>query len=247
MSTTARVVCPTLHVERLDDDRVWMTLRRSLERLSKSCGHATAFVSTGHARREQRELGGRLRWIADQGHEIAMHTHFRRLHRPDLTEAAMSHSPLTDEDIVASLQADYAYLVDRGHVPRGFCAGRWSIYPATTEWLSTHGFHYDCSFRSYALKYDNPSAVAGDSHKELSTVNGILEVPTTATLRTMLVRPTMQRCPSLPYEGGTYALYYLHDWDLLARRKEVAFGLLARRLRNSSVVPVCELVRAFGE
>ncbi len=241
MRRTAPVVCPTFHVERLDDDRVWPRLRGSLERLAEHGGRATAFVSPRSALNKGADLGERLQWIADEGHEIALHTHFR----PGGADPKGS-APLSDDDIVASLEADYAYLVDRGHIPHGFCAGAWSIYPAAMAWIRAHGFRYDCSFRSFELKYDNPSAVAGDNHLRVSVVNGTLMIPTTATLRATLSRPIARHCVSLPYDRGTYALFYLHDYDLLSRGKEFAFRLLARRLRRSSVVPVQEVARAIG-
>jgi hypothetical protein len=189
------------------------------------------------------DVGNRLGWIADRGHEIAMHTHFRRRDQLDAKSVPDGSACITDEDIVASLEADYAYLVDRGHRPRGFCAGGWAIHPAATEWLRTQDFHFDCSFRSFALGYDSAPAVAGSSHRGLSVVNGVLQVPTTATLKAMLLSPTARACPSLSFDGGIYTLFYLHDWDLLTRRRDVAFRLLTRRMRRWSVVPVRDLVR----
>ena len=51
----------------------------------------------------------------------------------------------------------------------------------------------------------------------------------------------------IPNDFGTYALYYLHDWDLLDRRKEVAWHFLARRLHGSTVVPVQEIAREMRD
>jgi len=235
-------VCPTLHVERLYDDGIWPTLRRALERLERHGGRATLFISTRRARQSERDLGDRLQWLADHGHEVAQHTHFHRSSPPDSRPDAPA--PPSADDIVASLDGDYDYLVEHGHVPRGFCAGTWSIYPAAAAWLRRREFRYDCSFRSYALDYDNPSAVAGDSHAGTALVDGVLQIPTTASLGVMARRIATRRYPSVPFGGSSYALFYLHDWDLRVRRKEVAWHVLARRLGGSAVVPVQEVAHA---
>jgi hypothetical protein len=240
-SAQPRVVCPTLHVEQMHDDRAWSVFRRSLERLAQRGGRATAFISTRRARAANADLGDRLRWLVDQGHEVAMHTHYR----PSGSARDDEPRPLTDNEIVASLEDDYGYLVERGHQPRGFSAGGWSSYPVATEWLETRGFEYDCTFRSFALTYDNPSASPGDNHRGPSVVNGMLQIPTTASLRAMTRNVMRRRYPSVPYDDGTYSLYYLHDWDLLDWRKEVAWRVVARRLDGASVVPVQEIARAM--
>jgi hypothetical protein len=246
VSTWPTFVCPALHVERLFDDEVWPLLRRALERLERQGGRATAFVSTRRARAAERDLGERLKWLVDHGHEIAMHTHFRRSRAAQEATAEPNAVPLTDAEVVASLDGDYQYLVDHGHVPRGFCAGTWAIHPATAGWLRRRGFHYDCSFRSYALRYDNPSAVAGDSHTGASLVQGVLRIPTTASLGVMARSLATRRFPSVHFDGGSYALFYLHDWDLRVRRKDVAWHVLVRRLGHTSVVPVREVAAAIS-
>jgi peptidoglycan/xylan/chitin deacetylase (PgdA/CDA1 family) len=241
MSSRPSIICPTLHVERLEDDRVWTRLRRALELVVQRGGHATMFVSTLSARHAGADLESRLGWIAGHGHEIAMHTHFRHRGRPDAERTI----PLTGDDVVASLEADYAYLVDRGHRPGGFCAGAWSMSTTTTEWLRSRAFQYDCSFRSFALRYDNPAAAAGSGRSEIEIANGVVATPTTATLKAMVFATQRRRCASLP-EGGRYALFYLHDYDLLDRRKEVAFRLAMRRVGSASVVPVQELLNSIA-
>src|SRR5215831_19112836 len=83
MSRRPSIICPTFHVERLNDDRVWSKLRSALEHLVRRGGHATAFVSTISARHDGDDIAERLSWIAGEGHEIAMHTHFRHRGRHD--------------------------------------------------------------------------------------------------------------------------------------------------------------------
>jgi peptidoglycan/xylan/chitin deacetylase (PgdA/CDA1 family) len=231
-------------VEQLQHDVVWTVLRQALEYLERAGGRATAFVSTTQARQAEYDLSERLQWLVDHGHEVAMHTHFRSSLQP--SEVVGVVQTPTDADVAACLAADYGYLVDHGHVPRGFCAGSWSIFPAAGAWLRRHDFRYDCSFRTYALGYEHPPAAAGDSHVATSHVNGLVQIPTTATLRTMISNAATRRYPFLPYEGGKYTLFYAHDWDLLVRRRALAWRLLAWRLQGSRFVTVSELASEIG-
>lgn len=239
MSRAVDLICPTFHVEQLGDDEVWQALQRSLRRLVQHGGRCTAFVATGRAQRHGHELGARLDWLVGEGHEIAMHTHYRPM---DATDAEKrKHGAVTDRDVIHSLESDFEYLVARGHAPKGFCAGVWSNRPIATTWLGERGFEYECTNRSNRSPDGARVTIGGCAQDRLVRSRTMIEVPATASLRSMFLASLSRRYPAARSGSGTYALFYLHDYDLRSRRLECAFSAVVSRLQPR-VVPVRELV-----
>src|SRR4051794_41165954 len=146
-SSGDEVVCATMHAERLHDDRVWVLVQRFL---SDSARPWTVFVEPVHARIAGVDLAPRLAWLAERGHESAMHTHLSQLHGDRERASGFSKgSEPSARAVEDCLDNDFRYLVARGHVPRGFVAGAWRVDDRVLVWLVAHDFVYDCTLRTY--------------------------------------------------------------------------------------------------
>jgi len=239
-----RFVCPTMHAEHLHMEPVWSATRATLER---SRLRWTMFVDPLLARIEGFDLAPVLAWIADHGHEVAMHTHHHKLvGEPGRTTGFVLGEQLSEADIHRCLQENFDYFVERGHVPKGFVSGSWLVLDAIYEWLAAHGFDYDSTLRTYAAAGPWSSFVDDAQCPTARRVKGLLEVPTTAPLTPQLKAMVRRSRRSVVLGNLVYDLYYLHDYDLVRLHKRVAVHLLDRLAPESAAATVSELARGVA-
>lgn len=244
---TGTYACLAVHAESLERDSVWDAVRRALDRIEPRGVRVTFFVHPFTAIRAAIDIADRIGELAQHGHEIAQHTHFYAEYE-ETAKGIRKRTDLDAEVIDRCLARDHDYLVSVGFTPRGFVSGGWAIVPEIVEWLQAHGFAYDCSYRTYRLPYESEHARSGDDAAGPFRKGPLLEVPTSATLP-MEVRG--------PLPGGTgpivvgdvrYRLSYLHDADLLERRKFLSLTRLRGLMlgRNVRHVTAGELAQVVG-
>jgi hypothetical protein len=233
----------SFHAERLEDDEVWSRVRKVLAVVGSRGGRATLFVEPLSARLKGFDLEERLEWAASGGHEIALHTHFYQLlGPPGATTGFRKGAPPTDEDVTRCLDEGLAYLDRRGFRPRGFVSGAWAIAPRAFNWLAQHDFVYDCSFRTFPLKYPNPGARAGDGASSPSRIDGLLELPTTGSAAIALAASVVPWAKAPPVSGPTpYRHVYLHDYDLMRPRWWAALHGYVRIPATGGLITALEL------
>jgi len=235
--------CLTFHAECLETDAVWNLVKRLLGKLGQRGARATLFVNPLGAIRSGANLGERLSWLTDQGHEVAQHSHYYQAEgHAQEGERRKLPTALTPENIRRCLSRDYDYLAGAGFKPLGFVSGAWAIDETIFQWLSMMEFSYDCSYRTYTLPYENPAAKAGDNCTHVHWRSNLLEVPTTGGIAQMLkARATGNE--GLLVNGGAYHLYYLHDSDLVSLAKRGALFLIETVLASGEtrVVTVSQL------
>lgn len=152
------------------------------------------------------DISERLAEIAGRGHEIAQHTHYYSwdgIPRPDYRKRV----DLSGENVRHCLGRDYTALCRAGSRPAGFTSGGWETHETIPEWLTSNGFAYDCTPRSYQPAVDGVVPV-GPSPRS---------VPTTHSLRLALLdlRDARLAGCTLGSGGRRYALCYSHDYDLV--------------------------------
>ena len=230
-----------MHAERLDDDRVWALVQAALARRP---WRWTIFVESLHARISGVELAARLDWLADQGHEIAQHTHHYVLEgEPGHPTGFSKGAEPTEAVIRACMEGGLTYLQDRGHRPIGFVSGAWRARDSVFAWLAANGFVYDSTLRTYRDLQDPSSLLAG-AVSPVRSFGGVVEIPTTASLRDELRARTFGAGHPARAEDMTYELFYLHDYDLLRGRIRLGLRALEHRIGdNFEMLRVDELVR----
>jgi hypothetical protein len=237
--TSAPYLCPTMHAERLEDERVWSLVKFVVTR---SQWRWTLFVEPLSARIAGADLAPRLSWLADHGHEIAMHIHFRPLlGEPGATTGYTKTGPVSDESAIRCLDEGYAYLHERGYEPVGFLSGAWRLFDTAFSWLQANGFRYDSSLRTYAPAGPDIRAVPNEACPNVRMVGSLVEVPTTATLKQQ-VRAELRRARPVSSREVPYDLFYLHDYDLLDVRRRLSLRVLASRMRTRQSLTVAELL-----
>jgi peptidoglycan/xylan/chitin deacetylase (PgdA/CDA1 family) len=235
----------TIHAESLQKDLVWERVSDALAGLERRRIRATLFVHPLGAIREGIDISGRVRELADRGHEIGQHTHYYSHYevRPD--ESLSKGTEMTPENIASRLEEDFAYLAACGQVPRGFVSGGWALHPSIFEWLSGRGFAYDCSHRTYRLRYPNPRAVEGDNCPAPHRIGDVFEIPTTAPIADVLRR---RRAGRTLVDGTlAYDLFYLHDTDLARAHQRVALRWVVSTARAAAFVSARELASILSE
>jgi peptidoglycan/xylan/chitin deacetylase (PgdA/CDA1 family) len=236
-----RVICPTLHAEQLHEERVWSATRAVLKRAGLRW---TVFVEPLHARLAGIDLSPQLAWLVEHGHEVAMHTHHHLLQgEPGHTVGFLKGQHLEDQDVWRCLEEDHAYLVERGHVPKGFVSGSWLVLDSIFEWLAANGFVYDCTLRTYWSSGPHSSLVPDSVHRSVERVGALVELPTTANLRQQLhaeLRPS--RALTVDTGSTRYDMFCLHDYDFVHWRKRAAVNVLGRSRWRSNSSTVSELL-----
>ena len=223
-----------MHAERLHDPDVW---RRVVRTLTASRMPWTVFVEPLDARIRGIDLRPQLDWFGEHGHEVALHVHHRPLH------GAAGHTTgyakrMTREPALVHRCMDEAaeYLAAAGHAPAGFVSGTWMLLESVFRWLADHGIRYDCTMRTYphseSRDADEPDDPIGPPTATrapgIMQLCGVLEVPTTASLRQQ-TRAELPGRTSHEARRRDYDLFYLHDYDLLDARKRLAVRIIGRR------------------
>lgn len=214
------------HAERLEDDDVWEAVRMTAAWMQSRGVPLTFFVHPLTAIEAGVDLTPRLAQLADGGHEIAQHTHFYAEHHEG-PRGLVKRTDLGEGTVIRCLSRDFEYLVGAGFRPRGFVAGGWAISPVTFDWLEVHGFRYDCSYRTFGLRYPNAMAAEGDDAPGPFWRGHVLEIPTTAPLSDEIRRPWTAHAASS--ENVRFRIGYMHDTDLIKRGR----GMALRRCRTT--------------
>jgi peptidoglycan/xylan/chitin deacetylase (PgdA/CDA1 family) len=239
-----RRVCATMHAERLHEDHVWARVQAALHHEHMPW---TVFVESLGARIAHFDLGPRLRWLADHGHEIEMHTHHRRLIGPaGAPSGFVKQSSTAEADVRRCMDEGLEYLNDLGFQPVGFAAGSWLVLGSTFEWLREHGFAWDVSLRTYQVPRMGSDVEVDRPCPGPRTLRGVLEVPTTATLKQHVKARVVPRGRGRSVAGPPYDLFYLHDYDLLSTTKLRAVDVLGLLQRRSENLTVRELIERLG-
>ncbi len=224
-----RLESVAVHCERLHDDRVWYLVERVARAAANRGQFFTFFIHPFWPALAGCDISERARRLAVLGHEVGQHTHYY--------DAATTMVPfrkrtdLNTENVVRRLNDDYVSLMRAGVRPRGFVSGAWALPDVLPRWLAEHGFSYDCTYRTHAPPQPNRASRPDDrAAGPFPLENGVLEVPTTASLRAAamgLLRPRRQQPLLARLADVEYRSTYLHDHDLLDVRKRGALaGLL---------------------
>lgn len=237
-----RLLCLALHAERLHDDPTWHRISRLLAQIERGGGRTTLFVSTLRAAAAGVDLRERLRELRERGHELGQHTHYYETAIAAGIVSFTKRTALSEENIGRCLALDHETLTAAGIRPRGFVSGGWVIHDSVFSWLVEHGFEYDCSFRSFPLGYHSPAAGAGKSGPEpFDRADGLLEIPTTATLSLAVHRRLRRGKASARLGDLRYDVVYLHDYDLIDFRRRAQVAALQLLPGDAAAVPMAEL------
>jgi len=246
-----------MHAERLHDPDVWRRVRGTV---AASRMPWTVFVEPLDARIRGIDLRPKLDWLAEHGHEVALHVHHRPLHGP-AGQTTGYEKRMTRDPVLVHRCMDEAteYLIAAGHAPTGFVSGTWLLLESVFRWLAVNGIRYDCKMRTYphsecrvsdasdALDaLDEPEDAIGPPTATrapgIMQLCGVLEVPTTASLREQTRAELPVRSRQARRED--YDLFYLHDYDLLDARKRLAVRLIGRR-RGEHAMTVRALIESL--
>jgi hypothetical protein len=224
--TGRSLTCFAVHAEALHEDDAWHATDAVLRRLESLGGRATLFVNVHPAVQHDFDLRTRVGELAARGHEIGQHTHYYR--------AVDGRPPATDmspDNVRACLDRDFAVLTDMGIAPHGFVSGGWAVSDSIVPWLKDHGFSYDTTRRSYELPYESPAARAGDLHRAPALDDGLLHLPTTASLKRMAIsRVLWWRSTSISVGSARFRIFYAHDYDLATAAKRWVVSPILRSL-----------------
>lgn len=241
-------VCITLHAERLHSDRLWGRLAETVEFFNAQVIKAT-FFSIAPLHPVYREQPGfsegkwieRLNCLRQNGHLIEQHTHFygEREKKGDL-----SHDNLRKR-----LEEDRHWLEQHGFPIQGFVGGAWVINENIFQLLIENGYKYDCTARSFEFGYlqrRGDQLIASKPLKVLSRTNSLLELPTTASVKNLLLGslPFASYKPYLVGGGEVqFCIIYLHDYDLakITVRNALRLGIHWIKARGGEFITTREL------
>ncbi len=221
------------HAERLHEDQVWKRLQGVLRLMRLRRIRATFFIYPFRAAVVAKDIGERVRFLAEEGHEIGQHTHFyagTKIDKPDKV------NDFSEANVVHCLWRDFEILCSTGVQPKGFTAGSWKINETILNTLIDLGFTYDCSSR-----FPKPKGIEQphyyyhwlvSSQFYTNVKGGLLRLPTTCSLGEWFKWGRNVRTQGiLPYQ-----LIYLHDYDLLSFRNYLLlWGVLLITKENSFV------------
>jgi hypothetical protein len=209
-----RYAVVSCHVERPLDDEVWSRFSALQER--RPGGFAIAALMRPPAEGENAE-----RWLerareAEERAPFGLHTHW----------TAPDHARPTGGDPAALVREQGQWLESVGLRPTFFCGGGWYIDGGVAAAVAELGYA-DCTATAFRPGYLEPGAphlqLEEPTWLELGGGRRLLEVPTTHSIG-MLVRGLLG-----PFRRQVVHAY-LHDTDLLERRRATALNLGLRFL-----------------
>jgi peptidoglycan/xylan/chitin deacetylase (PgdA/CDA1 family) len=212
-------VCITFHAERLHSDGLWGRLVEYLSFFNAQAIKAT-FFSTAPLHPVYREQPGfserkwieRLNRLAQGGHLIEQHTHFY--------DEREKKADLSYDNLRKRLEKDRHWLERHGFPIQGFVGGAWVINDEVFRLLIENGYKYDCTARSFDLQYlrgRGDHLLASQPFKILSGTNSLLEMPTTASVKKLLLSAlpfASHRSYLVGGENMRFCIVYLHDYDV---------------------------------
>lgn len=212
-------VCITFHAERLHSDGLWSRLAEIVNFFNAQAIKAT-FFSIAPFHPVYREQPGfsegkwieRLDCLRQSGHLIEQHTHFYG--------GRGKKGDLSYDNLRKRLEEDKHWLERHGFPIQGFVGGAWVINEEVFRLLIENGYKYDCTARNFALRYlrgRGDHLLTSQPFKVLLGTNSLLELPTTASVKKMLLGllPFALHKPYLVGGKDTrFCIVYLHDYDL---------------------------------
>lgn len=235
---TLRALC--LHAELLHDDRVWRRLQAALDELDRRGKKITFLVYPLRAVAAGKDIRGRVRELAERGHEVGQHTHF---YAGQVTERPFKRSDLSDRNVRDCIARDRRWLEECVARPAGFCAGNFMMTDAAFEVLAELGFVYDCSAR---LPWERNNFEAPHPWLEGAEVRRfgtrpLVLLPNTEylTLPQFLHPRRRHRKARLAGADDSYQLIMNHDYDLL--HWKVWYGFLGQLRRKQELKTVGQL------
>ena len=243
-------VCIAFHAERLHSDELWGRLTEIVNFLDVQTIKAT-FFSIAPLHRVYRWQPGfsegkwieRLNRLRQDGHPIEQHTHFYG--------KGEKKGDLSYDNLRKRLEEDRDWLEQHGFPIQGFVGGAWILNEEVFRLLIENGYRYDCTARSFELDYlqgRRDQLIASEPFKVLSGTNSLLEMPTTASVKNMLMSflPFVSFKPYLV--GGEdirFCILYLHDYDLakVTVRNALKMEILWLKARGSEFITTRELYR----
>ena len=233
MSSTRaeRYAVVSCHVERPLDDAVWARFSALQER--RPCGFAVAALlrpPDGAAREDETVWLERAREAAARA-PLGHHTHW----------TAPDHARPTGGDTGDRVRREAAWMRERGLAPTLFCGGGWYADADVAEACAELGYA-DCTPRAIRPPYlptGEPWAfLPAPARVRLPSGAGLLAIPTTHSLgdlgRALLRRRTL---PGIVH-------VYLHDTDLVDRRRRALLGAVLRVLMRVAEPSDLDALRA---
>ena len=231
-----RYAVVSCHVERPLDDRVWEAFVRLQE-------HRPGGLAVAALMRPPDEAAGEdtARWLerahaASTRGPLGHHTHW----------TSPTHArPTSDADPGARVRREGAWLREHGLAPTLFCGGGWYTDDAVADACALLAY-VDCTPRAtrpgYLAAGERWAHLGAPAWLRTATGSRFLAVPTTHTIGDLAKR--VARPSGLPQR---VVHVYLHDTDLLDRRRrialQVALSVLGRRRRASDLDTVAALLR----
>jgi len=241
-------VCITLHVERLHSDRLWSELAEIVEFFDRQAIKATFFsIAPLHPVYRQQSGFSEEKWVErlshlhHSGHLIEQHTHFYG--------EGEKKSDLSYDNLRKRLEEDKHWLEQHGFQIQGFVGGAWVINEGVFRSLIENGYKYDCTARSFELGYlqgREDQLIASRPFKVLSGNNTLLEMPTTVSVKNMLLSflPFVSYKPYLiGGENIRFCIVYLHDCDLakITVRNALRLGIHWLKAKGGEFITTREL------
>lgn len=229
------------HAEKLHQDRVWRRVESMALWLAKHGMRATFFVYPFPATVFGASIDGRVRALAALGHEIAQHSHFYAGRNIEKNNKA---DDLSKENVVRCVRRDFAALAAIGFPPRGFTAGSWFISDTVLDALVDLDFAYDCS-----AQFPKPNLSAPDPRTRWLRLpqtyrndrGQLLCLPTTCSLGEWFKwgRKTSGE------HAHFHKIVYLHDYDLLSRRRSIMLWFFLRLTQKEALEPTASAVEHY--
>ena len=211
------------HVERPLDDRVWAAFSNLQE--SRPGGPAIAALmrppDAGAGERDEDRWLARAREAADRG-PFGHHTHF----------TSPTHARPTTGDPAERVRREAEWLHERGARPTLFCGGGWYTDRSVALACAELGY-VDCTPRAtrppYLAAGERWASLGEPARVELPSGRELSAIPTTHSLGDLARALPRRALPGLVH-------VYLHDTDLVDRRRRTLLAVVLRALARRAEV-----------
>ena len=211
------------HVERPLDDRVWAAFSNLQE--SRPGGLAIAALmrppDAGAGERDEDRWLARAREAADRG-PFGHHTHF----------TSPTHARPTTGDPAERVRREAEWLHERGARPTLFCGGGWYTDRSVALACAELGY-VDCTPRAtrppYLAAGERWASLGEPARVELPSGRELSAIPTTHSLGDLARALPRRALPGLVH-------VYLHDTDLVDRRRRTLLAVVLRALARRAEV-----------
>lgn len=191
-----KIICLTIHTERLHSDSVWEKVESILGFFKKYKVKSTWFsinpMFVGYEYNENKWIK-RLNHIKNSGQRIQQHTHFYEGKKG--LRKGIGYN-LGKENVQKRIEEDRSWIEKATGVKTvGFVSGAFRINDDVFDILSKEGFNYDLTSKR------------GLPHQ----IKGLLEIPTIGGRpKAFLLRPKF-----IKFQNLYFSVIYFHDYDLM--------------------------------